>query len=71
MESNSNEFSFDSVKSFTFSLLNGELEEEIYVEQPLGYVQKEKEEKVYSIQKSLYGLKQASRFINNKIDSYF
>lgn len=46
MESNSNEFSFNSVKSF-FPLLNGELEEEIYAEQPLGYLQKEKEEKVY------------------------
>lgn len=44
MESNSNEFDFNSVKSF-FPLLDGELKEEIYVEQPLGYVQKE--EKVY------------------------
>jgi hypothetical protein len=37
------------------------LEEEIYVEQPMGYVTKGDEEKVLKLKKALYGLKQASR----------
>jgi hypothetical protein len=43
------------------AFLNGILEEEIYVEQPMGYVTKWDEEKVLKLKKALYGLKQASR----------
>ncbi|KAF3655280.1 hypothetical protein FXO38_00338 [Capsicum annuum] len=39
------------------TLLDGELEEEIYMEQPEGFVIPEKENKVYKLVKSLYGLK--------------
>ena len=41
------------------AFLNGELKEEVYVEQPHGYEVKGKEEKVYQLNKALYGLKQA------------
>ncbi|CAL2268742.1 unnamed protein product [Prunus armeniaca] len=53
------------------AFLNGELEEEVYVEQPQGYVEKGREDKVYRLRKALYGLKQAPRAWNNKIDQYF
>ncbi|CAL8174550.1 unnamed protein product [Prunus armeniaca] len=53
------------------AFLNGELEEEVYVEQPQGYVEKGREDKVYRLRKALYGLKQVPRAWNNKIDQYF
>ena len=43
------------------TFLNGFLQEEIYVEQPKGFVKKGEEDKVYLLKKALYGLKQASR----------
>lgn len=53
------------------AFLNGILDEEVYVEQPLGYVVKGQEEKVLRLKKALYGLKQAPRAWNSKIDKYF
>ena len=53
------------------AFLNGFLEEEIYVEQPLGYVKVGHEDKVYKLRKALYGLKQAPRAWNARIDKYF
>lgn len=53
------------------TFLNGFLEEEIYVEQPLGYVKVGQEGKVYKLKKALYGLKQAPRAWNARIDKYF
>ena len=41
--------------------LHGELEENIYMKQPEGYIQKGKENKVCLLKKSLYGLKQSPR----------
>ncbi|KAH9726279.1 hypothetical protein KPL70_008204 [Citrus sinensis] len=53
------------------AFLNGFLEEEVYIEQQLGYVVKGHEEKVLRLKKALYGLKQAPRAWNNRIDKYF
>ncbi|KAA0040613.1 Retrovirus-related Pol polyprotein from transposon TNT 1-94 [Cucumis melo var. makuwa] len=50
-------YQFDVKSDF----LNEELEEEVYVEQPKGFVKKDSEEKVYKLTKALYGLKQAPR----------
>ena len=51
--------------------LNGELKEEVYLEQPEGFVQKGKEQLVCRLKKSLYRLKQATRSWYEKIDSFF
>ena len=40
------------------AFLNGFLEEEVYIEQPLGYVVKGHKDKVLRLKKALYGLKQ-------------
>lgn len=50
------------------TFLNGDLEEEIYMDQPEGCVAPDKEKKVYKLVKSLYGLKQAPKQWHNKFD---
>ncbi|GAU31045.1 hypothetical protein TSUD_214810 [Trifolium subterraneum] len=52
------------------AFLHGELIENVYIEQPLGY-QKEGKNKVYKLRKALYGLKQAPRAWYSKIETYF
>eukprot|EP00253_Pinus_taeda_P030454 PITA_30454 len=53
------------------AFLNGELKEEVYLEQPEEFVQKGKEHLVFRLKKSLYGLKQAPKSWYEKIDSFF
>jgi len=53
------------------AFLNGELDEEVYVEQPQGCVVESPQDNVYRLRKALYGLKQAPRAWNSKIDNHF
>ena len=52
------------------AFLNGTLEEEIYMEQPPGYIKEGKERLVCKLKKSLYGLKQSSRCWNTVFKSH-
>ena len=50
------------------AFLNGDLEEEIYLEQPKGFIVPGQEQKVCRLIKSLYGLKQAPKQWHAKFD---
>jgi hypothetical protein len=52
------------------TFLHGDLEEEIYMKQPEGFVVKGKKELVCKMKKSLYGLKQSPRMWYQKFDTY-
>jgi hypothetical protein len=52
------------------TFLHGDLEEEIYMQQPHGYEVKGKKNLVYRLKKSLYGLKQAPRQWYLKFDRF-
>ena len=52
------------------TFFHGDLEEEIYIEQPKGFEVEGKEKLVSRLKKSLYGLKQAPRQWYKKFDSF-
>jgi hypothetical protein len=52
------------------SFLNGELEEEVYIEQPEGFQLSENIDYVCKLNKTLYGLKQAPRSWYSRLDKY-
>jgi hypothetical protein len=52
------------------TFLHGDLEEEIYMKQPEGFVVKGKKELVCNLKKSLYGLKKSPRMWYQKFDTY-
>ena len=52
------------------SFLCGDLDEEIYMEQPEGFVQDRNKRFVCKLRKSLYGLRQSPRQWYNKFDSF-
>ena len=52
------------------AFLNGDLQEEVYVDQPSGFIEQGQEKKVCRLRKALYGLKQAPRAWYEKIHAY-
>lgn len=61
-----NVYHFDIKSAFP----NGVLEEEIFMEQPDGFIQNPNEDKVFKLHKALYGLKQAPRTWYSRMDTY-
>jgi hypothetical protein len=52
------------------SFLHGGLEEEMYMERPKGFIQKDREKSIYRLKKGLCGTKQAPRQWYKKFDSF-
>ena len=53
------------------AFLHGELNEDVFVDQPQGFTKRGEEHKVYKLRKALYGLKQAPQAWYSKIKGYF
>ena len=53
------------------AFLNGELEEEIYMERPEGVMEEGKENTVCRLVKAIYGLRQSLRTCYQKINNFF
>ena len=51
------------------AFLNSDFKEEVYVQQPPGYAVAGEEGKAYRLRKALYGLRQAPRAWNAKLDN--
>ncbi|GAB2283721.1 hypothetical protein Dimus_039621 [Dionaea muscipula] len=55
---------------FETALLNGILQEQVYIQQPRGYEVSGQEHRVLKLKRALYGLKQAPRTWNTTLDVY-
>ncbi|GKU94475.1 hypothetical protein SLEP1_g7971 [Rubroshorea leprosula] len=53
------------------TFLHGDLDEEVFIHQPPGYIKVGNEHKVYKLKRALYGLKQAPQAWYSRIESYF
>lgn len=53
------------------AFLHGNLQEQVFIDKPPGYMKIGSEHKVYKLKKALYGLKQAPRAWYSRIDAYF
>ncbi|GLU09096.1 hypothetical protein SLE2022_259720 [Rubroshorea leprosula] len=53
------------------AFLHGDLDEQVFIAQPPGYVKAGNEHKVYKLKRALYGLKQAPRAWYSRIEAYF
>uniref|UniRef100_A0A251T6N3 Putative zinc finger, CCHC-type n=1 Tax=Helianthus annuus TaxID=4232 RepID=A0A251T6N3_HELAN len=53
------------------AFLNGKLKEQVFIDQPQGYIKPGEETKVCHLKRALYGLKQAPRAWYSRIDTYF
>ena len=53
------------------AFLHGYLEEQVFIEQPPGYIKVGNEDGVYKLKKALHGLKQAPRAWYSRIEAYF
>lgn len=51
------------------AFLNGELKEEVFMEQPYGFISEGNKKQVCRLRKGIYGLKQAARIWNEKFDT--
>lgn len=51
------------------AFLNGDINEEVYVAQPKGFVKKGQEQMVYKLYKALYGIKQAPHAWYSKLNN--
>ena len=52
------------------TFMNGELEEEVYIEQPQGFILSKHKDFVCILKKALYGLKQAPKAWYSRLDKY-
>ena len=52
------------------TFLNGILEEEVYIEQPDGFIDLDKKDMIYKLHKALHGLKQAPRAWYERLHNY-
>ena len=60
----------DFANGCKFVILNKHIKEEVYLEQPMGYMAKGHENKILKLRRALCGLKQTPRAWKNRIDIF-